>query len=775
MAENLYSEILDNEHPNHYHLLCLKLFESNQEVIHQAGLRQMKKLKAWDLHEDKGTAAQVREMHVQLSCALATLEDPEKKSAYDKTLAEKLGTINPYERGKSTAADFENKCPACGVQNATDARFCVGCGESLFQPCLECGRETLNCMRFCPQCGTDNSAFTTIAGIVANIKDYHSKRNWESVVEEASKLPKDAKVTGKKGVRLMKTASKLTNEAIGHIEAIPRLEETIQVFLEEDDYEPAMRLVGELDARVADPSETEKIKGIILDRIEETKRRVRESLEQRAFNKLLLNIQALQERNNIPDAISLCQEWLSENPHANDARLKQISEIIAFLTFLKSSNDKALAEKKRKLLLLGVALASITLLCLLLFFWGGRQYKRNETFKAACYAGEAAMRLSDYQTAKAQFERALKIKPRHSATLARLRSAIEHEERHAEAYWRDIASGKIIPSANEWAKAEQAMLKAARHGEAEAQCFLGDMYFEGNGVSKNLSEAFLWYRKAAELGLAVAQNNLGVMYANGKGLAKDEAQAAVWYRKAAEQGLAMAQSNLGSMYFDGRGVAKDEAQAAVWYRKAAEKGSDIAQFNLGNMYSDGCGVAKDEVQAFFWYCKAAKQGLAMAQNSLGSMYSDGRGVAKDEAHAVFWCREAAEQGYPPAQSNLGSMYSDGRGVAKDEVQALFWYRKAAKQGYADAQYNLGLMYKKGRGVARDDVQAAAWFRKAAEQGLAMAQNSLGSMYSDGRGVAKDQVQAFLCFRKAAEQGYADAQYNLGLMYKKGRGVARDDV
>lgn len=96
MDKNLYTEILDNETPNHYQLLGLQLFENDIETIHKAGLGQMKKLKAWDLQEEEETGKHIKEMHVQLSRAIAVLEGPEKKEQYDKELAKKLGVKIPY-------------------------------------------------------------------------------------------------------------------------------------------------------------------------------------------------------------------------------------------------------------------------------------------------------------------------------------------------------------------------------------------------------------------------------------------------------------------------------------------------------------------------------------------------------------------------------------------------------------------------------------------------------------------------------------------------------
>ena len=62
------------------------------------------------------------------------------------------------------------------------------------------------------------------------------------------------------------------------------------------------------------------------------------------------------------------------------------------------------------------------------------------------------------------------------------------------------------------------------------------MYYQGQGVGKNYSQAFHWYNLAAEQGHVAAQYNIGIMYEQGIGTAKDRAKAKQWFKKAADQG-----------------------------------------------------------------------------------------------------------------------------------------------------------------------------------------------------------------------------------------------
>ena len=98
------------------------------------------------------------------------------------------------------------------------------------------------------------------------------------------------------------------------------------------------------------------------------------------------------------------------------------------------------------------------------------------------------------------------------------------------------------------------------------------------------------YRKAAEQDHPVAQYNLGALYYNGDGVPRDIIDAATWFKKSAAFGNSDAQNALGLMYQKGEGVSKDLTQAAEWFKKAAEQNHAEAQFNLASMHYFGDGV-----------------------------------------------------------------------------------------------------------------------------------------------------------------------------------------
>lgn len=73
-------------------------------------------------------------------------------------------------------------------------------------------------------------------------------------------------------------------------------------------------------------------------------------------------------------------------------------------------------------------------------------------------------------------------------------------------------------------------------GNAEAETLLGAMYWQGEGVPRDHTEASRLYLAAAEQGYARAQNDIGFMYGFGEGIPPhDDVQAYKWISLAIER------------------------------------------------------------------------------------------------------------------------------------------------------------------------------------------------------------------------------------------------
>jgi TPR repeat protein len=78
----------------------------------------------------------------------------------------------------------------------------------------------------------------------------------------------------------------------------------------------------------------------------------------------------------------------------------------------------------------------------------------------------------------------------------------------------------------------------AKAGNPDAETELGRRYLRGKGgVERNYEEALSWLQKAADHGNARGQAFLGIMYDEGDGVPQNYKLALQWYQKSADQGM----------------------------------------------------------------------------------------------------------------------------------------------------------------------------------------------------------------------------------------------
>lgn len=298
---------------------------------------------------------------------------------------------------------------------------------------------------------------------------------------------------------------------------------------------------------------------------------------------------------------------------------------------------------------------------------------------------------------------------------------------------------------------------------------LGQMHHAGEGVEKNIEQAFLYYRKAAEQGLPKAQTALGEIYYNGLfGFPQNTDIATRWLDLAIEQNHAPAKILKGNMLLE-QVTKTTTRQAQALYREAIAQGQPRAYCELGMMY-DNSFANVSVSQGIDLLSKGAEAGQAKCMFMLGLTYE----VMQEEyEQSRKWYLRAIEAGSSAAMSNLGRHYDHGIGVEIDYAQALSYYQQAVKAGNIVANVNLGLMYEIGKGVPQDYQLAASFYSKAAKHGNAQALHNLGIMYAYGNHFARDLRQAFSFFDEAAAKGNAWSMFNVASAYRYGMGTNKN--
>jgi type IV pilus assembly protein PilM len=176
---------------NHYRLLGIDLFETDDEVIRDAALRQMTQLKTYCSGANRDLCNRIID---EVAQARAVLLDPERRTGYDRELKLKAATavsnsaaarsgipliadlddpgenvlLDGFGNGPAPPRSIRNtgesravlgsggvECHACGIENPSARQFCSGCGARLWEPCLKCMKLNAGREKHCGTCGTN--------------------------------------------------------------------------------------------------------------------------------------------------------------------------------------------------------------------------------------------------------------------------------------------------------------------------------------------------------------------------------------------------------------------------------------------------------------------------------------------------------------------------------------------------------------------------------------------------------------------------------------------
>ena len=115
----------------------------------------------------------------------------------------------------------------------------------------------------------------------------------------------------------------------------------------------------------------------------------------------------------------------------------------------------------------------------------------------------------------------------------------------------------------------------AKHGEANAQYWLGKSRFRAAHPSGDYAEALNWLRLAAAQGHVDAQASLGFVYAKGIGVQQNSAEALSWFRKAAAP-----RETPPPMTIQAQALQLDFHRLLKWSQQLESRGLEIATKNL---------------------------------------------------------------------------------------------------------------------------------------------------------------------------------------------------
>lgn len=233
---------------------------------------------------------------------------------------------------------------------------------------------------------------------------------------------------------------------------------------------------------------------------------------------------------------------------------------------------------------------------------------------------------------------------------------------------------------------------------------------------------------------------LGELYYGGKGVTKDLERACEFWEEAHSQGSVSATINLGLLYQEQGNLCK----AMEFHEKGRSLGRADAAHHLGVLFEQMGNIPR----AMELYEEAHHQGYLRATYSLGVNHERQRNYKK----ALEFYTVASNGGHVKAMDNLGGLYQKLGDTAKTKK----FHEAAYRLGHINAACNLGVVYYREGNVRK----AAEFYLQACHEGHTQAMNNLANLYAD----QGDLDRAVELLEKSRCLGNVSATTNLGALY-----------
>lgn len=206
---------------------------------------------------------------------------------------------------------------------------------------------------------------------------------------------------------------------------------------------------------------------------------------------------------------------------------------------------------------------------------------------------------------------------------------------------------KVNPLIDEgrWIESKEYLEKLAnKYKDKDACRVLGDMYYNGNGVDKNIDLAKKWYKKACDYGdVGYSEFMQGFIISPKPENTSDEAMKFIKQSSINESVDGIIECVWRYTYRNNEKDKKD-------YKRAVKALSDLVK----------------------------QRSLPNAQLILADAYENGIVIEKNLEKAVEYYKMAAEQKYWPAMTSLERCYESGIGVSQNTEEAKKWHDLANK-------------------------------------------------------------------------------------------------
>jgi hypothetical protein len=202
-----------------------------------------------------------------------------------------------------------------------------------------------------------------------------------------------------------------------------------------------------------------------------------------------------------------------------------------------------------------------------------------------------AYRSGDYETAREIWEDEAEagdlIGQWHLAIMHRLGQGVRVDNATALRYYEMAASQFDADRSNPdvFSLTRDALFWVAYYN------YVGD---EQAGIQSRPAFAFRLYTTTANHGHAGSQFYIGIMFLNGQGITRDSRQGMRWLNLAAQKRYAAAMAQLGEIYWQGELQEQNRARGLMWYTLASESAREEENPEIFNRYEELYLEADDE-------------------------------------------------------------------------------------------------------------------------------------------------------------------------------------
>ena len=324
--------------------------------------------------------------------------------------------------------------------------------------------------------------------------------------------------------------------------------------------------------------------------------------------------------------------------------------------------------------------------------------------------------------------------------------------------------GKIYESLGLIDKAIQIYERGSNEEDLMCTQRLGIMYYNGEGVSRDLNKAIVYMRAAADKKAPHAMYVLGIAYLRlNKFKDKTEEVAKNLLKEAyklkspyAAEYLALISIN---EYKEGKKI--DENKLLEYVNFAIENGVIDSIYQYGYMYEDGIAVSKDKEKAYYYYSLAAENNCIKAMVKLGQWHLRGTYVNQNINLAISWYEKAAEKNDIDAMEKLIEIFEVGIGNKKEDIKAIYYVFKLIDLDALKGKSKLAYYCFKGIGIEVDKTKGFEIINEIEEIDRGTAYNLKGVLGSE-KLIELNHKEIVEYFLEGIECGNSECYGNLAM-------------